>query len=130
MPSNGKKLIKLFKFTNSNNSFQLLIPKLDSLGKDSLIIVHESTVHYDDNLVNILLLRITKCVLNSINASTMRKNNICKTKTDKIDTYIICKTLMMQESLRSVTFYTLGLMDLKTLDDFVRKELNIISFFP
>ena len=40
-------------------------------------------------------LLITKCVLNPIKTSTLRKNNIRKTKTDKVDTYIICKVLMI-----------------------------------
>ena len=54
----------------------------------------------------------------------MRKNNIRKTKTDKVDTYIICKTLMMQESLRFVTFYDLDLMDLKALGRFRQKTIK------
>ena len=54
----------------------------------------------------------------------MRKNNIRKTKTDKVDTYIICKALMMQESLRFVTFYDLDLMDLKALGRFRQKTIK------
>ena len=54
----------------------------------------------------------------------MRKNNIRKTKTDKVDTFIICKTLMMQESLRFVTFYDLDLMDLKALGRFRQKTIK------
>lgn len=60
--SDGEELIKPFKFTNDNDGFQLLISKLNPLDKDSLIIGLESTAHYGDNLVDILLLRITKCV--------------------------------------------------------------------
>ena len=45
----------------------------------------------------------------------MRKNNIRKTKTDKVDTIVVAKTLMMQDSLRFVSFYDLALMDLKAL---------------
>ena len=30
----------------------------------------------------------------------MHKNNMRKTKTDKVDTFAIAKTLMMQDSLR------------------------------
>jgi len=41
----------------------------------------------------------------------MRKNNIRKTKTDKVDTYIIAKTLMMQNDLRFVSFYDLDMME-------------------
>lgn len=43
----------------------------------------------------------------------MRKNKIRKTKMDKVDTYIIAKTLMMQDSLRFISLYNLDLMVLK-----------------
>ena len=123
--SDGEELIKPFKFTNDNDGFQLLISKLDSLDKDSLIIGLESTAHYGDNLVRYLVAKNYKvCVLNPIKTSTMRENNIRKTKTDKVDTYIICKTLMMQESLRFVTFYDLDLMDLKALGRFRQKTIK------
>ncbi len=41
----------------------------------------------------------TFCVITPIQTSTMRKNNIHKTKTDKVDTYIIAKTLLIRHSL-------------------------------
>ena len=109
--SDGEVLIEPFKLANDNDSFQLLISKLDPLDKNSIIIGLESTAHYGDNLVRFLVAGNYKvCVLNPIKTSTMRKNNVRKTKTDKVDTYIICKTLMMQDHLRSVTFYDLDLM--------------------
>ena len=45
----------------------------------------------------------------------MRKNNVRKTKTDKVDTFVIAKTLMMQDDLRFITFFDLDMMDLKAL---------------
>ena len=53
----------------------------------------------------------------------MRKNNIRKTKTDKVDTYVIAKTLMMQDDLRFIGFYDLDMMDLilRPWGVFVRK---------
>lgn len=54
----------------------------------------------------------------------MRKNNIRKTKTDKIDTFIIAKTLMMQDSYRFVSFYDLDLLDLKQLGRFRQKTIK------
>lgn len=54
----------------------------------------------------------------------MRKNNIRKTKTDKVDTYVIIKTLMMQDHLRFVTFFDLDLMDLKDLGRFRQKTIK------
>ena len=44
----------------------------------------------------------------------MRKNNIRKTKTDKVDTYVIAKPLMVQDFL--------GFMNLKDRDYIVLKE--------
>lgn len=123
--SDGEILIEPFQFSNDADGFQLLISKLDSFDKDSLIIGLESTAHYGDNLVRYLVASFYKvCVLNPIKTSSMRKNNIRKTKTDKVDTYIICKTLMMQDHLRFVSFYDLDLMDLKALGRFRQKTMK------
>lgn len=123
--SDGEILIEPFQFSNDADGFQLLISKLDSFDKDSLIIGLESTAHYGDNLVRYLVASFYKvCVLNPIKTSSMRKNNIRKTKTDKVDTYIICKTLLMQDHLRFVSFYDLDLMDLKALGRFRQKTLK------
>ena len=123
--SDGEILIEPFKFTNDNDGFQLLISKLDSFDKDSIIIGLESTAHYGDNLVRYLVTDNYKvCVLNPIKTSIMRKNNVRKTKTDKVDTYIICKTLMMQDQLRFVTFFDLDLMNLKALGRFRQKTIK------
>ena len=123
--SDGEILMEPFQFSNDADGFQLLISKLDSFDKDSLIIGLESTAHYGDNLVRYLVASFYKvCVLNPIKTSSMRKNNIRKTKTDKVDTYIICKTLMMQDHLRFVSFYDLDLMDLKALGRFRQKTMK------
>lgn len=123
--SDGEILIEPFRFSNDADGFQLLISKLDSFDKDRLIIGLESTAHYGDNLVRYLVASFYKvCVLNPIKTSSMRKNNIRKTKTDKVDTYIICKTLMMQDHLRFVSFYDLDLMDLKALGRFRQKTMK------
>ena len=49
------------------------------------------------------------CVLNPILTSSMRKNNVRKAKTDKVDTFVITKTLMMQDSLRFMPLERSGL---------------------
>lgn len=54
----------------------------------------------------------------------MRKNNIRKTKTDKVDTYVIAKTLMMHDTLRFISFYDLDLMELKALGRFRQKAIK------
>ena len=105
--SDGEIILEPFKFTNDSDGFQLLISKLESFDKNSIIIGLESTAHYGDNLVRYLVTGHYKvCVLNPIKTSIMRKNNVRKTKTDKVDTYIICKNLMMQDQIRLVTFFS------------------------
>lgn len=125
--SDGEILMEPFKFSNDADGFQLLVSKLEHLAlqDDSLIIGLESTAHYGDNLVRYLVASYFKvCVLNPIKTSAMRKNNIRKTKTDKVDTYIIAKTLMMQDSYRFVTVYDIDLMDLKQLGRFRQKTIK------
>ena len=124
--SDGEVLIEPFKFTNDADGFQMLVSKLiaPNAEPDSIINL-ESTAHYGDNLVRYLVAEnFQVCVLNTIKTSTMRKNNIRKTKTDKVDTYIIAKTLMMQGSYRFYTFYDLDLMDLKAMGRFYQKTIK------
>lgn len=53
--SDGEILLEPFKFTNDADGFQLLISKLESFDKNSIIIGLESTAHYGDNLVRYLV---------------------------------------------------------------------------
>ena len=123
--SDGEILIEPFQFTNDGDGFLMLRSRLDSLDSDSIIIGLESTAHYGDNLVRYLVAASYKvCVINPIQTSSLRKHNIRKTKTDKVDTYIIAKTLMMQTSYRFVSSYDLDLMDLKTLGRFRQKTIK------
>lgn len=90
--SEGVILTPPFKFTNDADGFQLLISKIKSFDKDSTIFCPPSTAHYGDNLVRYLVASLYKvCVFNPIKTSQMRKNNIRKTKTDKVDTYVLLK---------------------------------------
>lgn len=124
--SDGEVLIESYKFTNDADGFQMLVSKLISLNSEpDRIIGLESTAHYGDNFVRYLVAEnFQVCVLNPIKTSTMRKNNIRKTKTDKVDTYIIAKTLMMQGSYRFYTFYDLDLMDRKAMGRFYQKTIK------
>ena len=127
LSSDGEVLMNPFKFSNDADGFQLLASKLDALSAqhNSLIIGLESTAHYGDNLVRYLVANnFNVCVLNPIKTSSLRKNNIRKTKTDKVDTYVIAKTLMLQESFRFITFYDLDLLELKQLGRFRQKTIK------
>ena len=119
--SDGEVLIKPFKFTNDNDGFCKLLSALAPYECGSLIIGLESTAHYGDNLVEFLVSRRYQvCVINPIQTSTMRKNNIRKTKTDKVDTFIIAKTLMTQPH-RFYTLEDIDMMHLKNLGRFRQK---------
>ena len=123
--SNGEIILEPFKYTNDADGFQLLVSKLESFDKNSLIISLESTAHYGDNLVRYLVTELYEmCVLNPSQICQMRKNNIHKTKTNKVDTYVIAKTLMMQDNLRFVNFFNLDMMNLKALEHFQQKTIE------
>ena len=116
--SDGEVLLEPFKFSNDNDGFCTLVSKLNQFDKDKVIIGLESTAHYGYNLLAFLVPKgYQVCLINPIETSTMRKNNIRKTKTDKVDTFIICKTLLMQPH-RFVTLYDIGILQLKNLGRF------------
>ena len=54
----------------------------------------------------------------------MRKNNSHKTNTDKVDTFVIAKTLMMQDPLRFITLKDLDYIELKELGRFRQKTVK------
>ncbi len=123
--SDGEILIEPFQFLNDADGFQLLLSNLRSFEVDNIIIGLESTAHYGDNLVRFLVANSFKvCVINPLQTSSMRKNNIRKTKTDKVDTFIIAKTLMLESQPRFISFLDLDLMDLKTLGRFRQKTIK------
>ena len=61
--SDGEILIEPFKFTNDADGFQLLVSKLESFDKNSIIIGLECRRHTTvTTLFDTLLLSSTKCV--------------------------------------------------------------------
>ena len=123
--SDGEILVGPFQFSNDGDGFQYLVSAFEPFDDEEIIIGLESTAHYADNLIRYLVAEgYNVCVLNPLSTSSMRKNNIRKTKTDKIDTYIIAQTLMMQKSYRFVTFEDLDLMNLKELGRFRQKTIK------
>ena len=115
LSSDGEVLIEPFKFTNDSDGFFMLLSKLSSFDKNNIVIGLESTAHYGNNLLMFLVPKGYKvCLINPIQTAVLRKNNIRKTKTDKVDTYIIAKALMMND-FRYVTLQDIGLIQLKNL---------------
>lgn len=123
--SDGEILVGPFQFSNDGDGVQYLVSAFEPFDDEEIIIGLESTAHYADNLIRFLVAEgYNVCVLNPLSTSSMRKNNIRKTKTDKIDTYVIAQTLMMQKSYRFVTFEDLDLMNLKELARFRQKSIK------
>ena len=96
LSSDGEVLVGPFEFTNDGDGFQYLISAFEPFDDNEIIIGLESTAHYGDNLVRYLVAEgFNVCVINPIQTSALRKNNIRKTKTDKVDTVLIAQTLMI-----------------------------------
>ena len=120
----GEVLVKPFKFTNDNDDFCKMLSTLAPYEQGSLIIGLESTAHYADNLVEFLVSRRYRvCIINPIQTSSMHKNNIRKTKTDKVDTLVIAKILITQPH-RLISQEDIDLMHLKSLGRSRQKNIK------
>lgn len=120
--SDGEVLVEPFEFLNDNDGFLMLLSKLSQFEKDSIIIGLESTAHYGNSLVFFLVSKgFNVCVINPIQTATLRKNNIRKTKTDKVDTFLIAKAVALMPHPRFVTLYDIAVMQLKDLGRFRQK---------
>lgn len=96
MTSEGEVLLMPFSFTNSSAGFALLLEKLKSLPDAPLLIGLESTAHYGENLIYFLCGNgYHVAMINPLQTAAIRKSAIRKTKTDKVDAFLIAKSLMM-----------------------------------
>lgn len=96
MNSDGEILLEPFSFQNNNEGFQKFISKLSNFDKQKMLIGLESTAHYGENIISYLFNLDYKIgVINPIQTSNLRKSNIRKTKNDKVDTFIIIKSLTL-----------------------------------
>ena len=120
--SDGVVLIEPFEFLNDSDGFYMLLSKLNQFEKDDIIIGLESTAHYGNNLVFFLVSKgFNVCVINPIQTATLRKNNIRKTKTDKVDTMVIARAVALMDNPRFVSLYDIAIMQLKDLGRFRMK---------
>lgn len=96
MNSDGEILLEPFSFQNNNEGFQKFISKLSSFDKQKMLIGLESTAHYGENIISYLFNLDYKIgIINPIQTSNLRKSNIRKTKNDKVDTFMIIKSLTL-----------------------------------
>lgn len=97
MSSEGEVLLMPFSFANSADSFTLLREKLNNLPKLPLLVGLESTAHYGENLICFLCGNgYHVAMINPLQTAAIRKSAIRKTKTDKVDAFVIAKALMME----------------------------------
>ncbi len=121
MTADGEVLIPPFGFTNNSEGFTLLLSKFKTFDKENILIGLESTAHYGENLICYLYdlgYRIT--VINPIQTATLRKTNIRKTKTDKVDTLLIIKSMIVNNH-RIFTKADIDAIRLKSLCRFREK---------
>lgn len=96
MNSDGEILLESFSFQNNNEGFQKFISKLSIFDKQKMLIGLESTAHYGENIISYLFNLDYKIgIINPIQTFNLRKSNIRKTKNDKVDTFIIIKSLTL-----------------------------------
>ena len=96
MNSDGEIIFEPFPFQNNNEGFQKFVSKLSSFDKQKMLIGLESTAHYGENIISYLFNLDYKIgIINPIQTSNLRKSNIRKTKNDKVDTFIIIKSLTL-----------------------------------
>lgn len=121
MTTDGEVLIPPFGFTNNSDGFMLFLSKLKSFDKADLLIGLESTAHYGENLIYYLFdSGYNIVVINPIQTASLRKTNIRKTKTDKIDTLLIIKSMIVNKH-RLFTKIDFDSLRLKTLCRFREK---------
>lgn len=97
--SNGEVIQEAFLVKNSNNGFNFFMDKLkeNNINIPDCLVGMESTGHYGENLIQFLHNKSFNIgIINPIQTDALRNSNIRKTKTDKIDTYLIIQSLMLK----------------------------------
>lgn len=115
MSADGMIVIDPFSFSNNHEGFKLLKSKLETLDKNDVLVGLESTAHYAENVIFFLHSSGFKlAVITPVQTAAMRETGIRKTKTDKIDSLLICKTLAVN-SFRTYTETDIKTLKLKSL---------------
>ena len=95
--SNGEIIEEAFLVKNSINGFNFFMDKVKAkhINISDCLVGMESTGHYGENLIQFLHNNgFNIGIINPIQTDALRNSNIRKTKTDKIDTYLIIQSLM------------------------------------
>ena len=82
-------------FFNNRQGFDKLFAVVQTFSSNELLIGMESSGHYGDNLANFLVSKgYSVALINPLVTNAKAKENIRKTKTDKMDSLLICRTLI------------------------------------
>lgn len=124
LSADGEVVRKPFRFTNTAEGFTVLKEAIDAFPKEDILIGMESTAHYGDNLLSWLFGQgYDVCVINPIQTAALRKTAIRKTKTDKTDSLLVAKSLIVNKH-RLYTARDEELSELKTLCRFYRNVMQ------
>ncbi len=94
--ADGEILIPTFSFANDAAGFALLDAALAPFDRDQLLIGLESTAHYAENVIaHLLHLGFQVAYINPLVTASLRNAGIRKTKTDKVDSFLIVKALIL-----------------------------------
>lgn len=116
----GEVITPPFEFSNDYDGLSRLLASLSKFEKDNLIIGLESTAHYALNVIACLIQNnYHVCLINPIQTASLRKNNIRKTKTDKVDTALIAKALQWGSHKR-LSQTDLDMLSIKSITRFRR----------
>ena len=108
---------------NNALGFRKFLSQIDSFDKETLLIGLESTAHYGENIISFLFdLGFKVVIINPIQTANLRRANIRKTKTDKVDTFLIIKALSLQNYIL-VQKREINILNLKGL---CRSRQNLI----
>lgn len=90
----GKIIVSPFLVTNNKLGFESLLDVLKNFNKDELLIGLEATSYYGLNLMKFLFEQgYCLAVINPIQTASARKDNVRKTKNDKVDSIVVANTI-------------------------------------
>ena len=115
----GEILVDHFSFQNNLSGFELLVQKIKSVSDnfENIKIGLEATGHYSYNILGFLTeKKYSTYVLNPLHTNLYRKGlTLRKTKTDKVDAYVIALMIMSKQFLKSYSDTSYHNEDLKSL---------------
>lgn len=127
MDSDQRVLHEPFGFENNMQGFSKLESVLEKFNDSKRVIGMESTAHYAETLITFLMERKhTVALINPLQTSVLRKASIRHTKTDRTDTKLIVKSMIVN-GYRKLTENDVQLLQLKHLERFRCKLKKSIS---